>query len=270
MTVVSKPDDITATRRMIHRRLDDEADFVVCESEVTFRQTFETVELSETFSRAPPEIVDAARKVLTSERIDSLTRTVRETIRFSVGCNTIPLFANVSGGRGRTLFEFRCVFEGCSAFFDVRMFSGVDRAKWAVMGVSHCHSFCVCSAHIFMVVDSCLCSIRHSSSLDLEDRRKVTVDSNVFVHSQMFSSLVLLIKLLSASFSTKLVVLQLLSSMPTSNISSQRQVGTLRNDLNKKRQEHTPGSWFLNSHFCSGKEQTTLNENDPLVPKQNQ
>ena len=75
------------------------------------------------------------------ERIDSLTRTVRESIRFSVGCNTIPLFANVSGGSWRTIFEFRCVFEGCSAFFDVRTFSGVDSVKWAVMGVSHCHSF---------------------------------------------------------------------------------------------------------------------------------
>ena len=134
---------------MIRRSLDDESDFVVCDSEVTFRQTFETVEFAETFSRAPPEIIEAARKVLTSERIDSLPKTVRETVHFSVGCNQIPLFASVSGGRGRSLFEFRCVFEGCSAFLDIRMFSGVAKAKWVVMGISHSHSFDVCWEPIF-------------------------------------------------------------------------------------------------------------------------
>ena len=33
------------------------------------------------------------------------------------------------------------VFEGCPAFLDIRMFSGVDMVKWVVTGVSHCHSF---------------------------------------------------------------------------------------------------------------------------------
>ena len=90
MPIVSNADDITKTRRMIRRSLDDESDFIVCDSEVTFRQTFETIELAETFSRAPPEIIEAARKILTTERIDSLPKTVRESVRFSVGCNEIP------------------------------------------------------------------------------------------------------------------------------------------------------------------------------------
>ena len=55
MPIVSNADDITTTRRMIRRSLDDESDFVVRDSEVTFRQTFETVEFAETFSRAPPK-----------------------------------------------------------------------------------------------------------------------------------------------------------------------------------------------------------------------
>ena len=150
MPIVSNADDITTTRRMIRRSLDDESDFVVRDSGVTFRQTFETVEFAETFSRAPPEIIEAARKVLTSERIDSLPKTVRETVHFSVGCNQIPLFASVSGGRGRTLFEFRCVFEGCSAFLDIRMFSGVAKAKWVVMCKSHSHLFDVCCPTVFV------------------------------------------------------------------------------------------------------------------------
>ena len=90
MPIVSTPDDITTTRRLIRRRLDDETDIVVRDSQVTFRQTFETVELTETFFRAPQETVDAARKILTSEMIDSLPKTVRENINFSVGCNKVP------------------------------------------------------------------------------------------------------------------------------------------------------------------------------------
>ena len=43
--------------------------------------------------------------------------TVRETLAFAVGANTIPRFALESGGRGRTLHAFRCVFSDCLAFF---------------------------------------------------------------------------------------------------------------------------------------------------------
>ena len=121
--------DTTERRKAARRRLDDTPDFSIVNSKVAFRQTFETLEDSETFARAPPEIIQAARCILTSERLDTIAQTVRDSVVFRIGCNVIPLFALVSGGRGRTLFEFRCVFEGCTAFLDVRLFSGVDTIK---------------------------------------------------------------------------------------------------------------------------------------------
>ena len=123
------------------RRLDDTPDFVIDNSSVEFRQTFEILEDLETYTKAPPKIGEAARRVLTLERLDSIAQTIRDTVFFIVGCNKIPLFALVSGGRGRTLFQFRCIFEGCSAFLDVRLFAGADVVKWILMGVSHSHSF---------------------------------------------------------------------------------------------------------------------------------
>ena len=141
MPIVTNAADITTTRQIARRKLDDETDFVVVDSDITFRQTFETVELVETYIHAPREIVEATRKILTAERFDSVAKTVRHMILYSVGCNRIPLFANVRSGRGRTLFEFQCVFDGCPAFLDVRLFSGVDIVKWVVTGISHSHSF---------------------------------------------------------------------------------------------------------------------------------
>ena len=70
----------------------------------------------------PEEIVQAARGIMTAERNDSIATVVRDTVFFRVGCNNVPLFALVGGGRGRTLFEFRCVFDGCSSFLDIRFF----------------------------------------------------------------------------------------------------------------------------------------------------
>ena len=42
-----------------------------------------------------------------------------------IGANVLPLFRLVSGGRGRTLFVFRCVYDGCSAFLEARRFWGL-------------------------------------------------------------------------------------------------------------------------------------------------
>ena len=141
MPVTSNAADITTDRRVLRNKLDGESDLVVIDSKVAFRQTFETIELAETYSRAPHQIIEAARNILSAERLVSVTGTVRDTIFFTIGCNRVPLFANVSGGRGRTLFEFQCVFGGCSAFLVIRMFSGIDAVKWVVIGVSHSHSF---------------------------------------------------------------------------------------------------------------------------------
>ena len=58
-----------------------------------------------------------------------------------IGSNTIPLFALVDGGRGRSLHTFRCVYTGCAAFMDIRVLPHADVIKWVVMGVSHNHHF---------------------------------------------------------------------------------------------------------------------------------
>ena len=51
------------------------------------------------------------------------------------------MFSLVEGGRERTLFTFQCVYDMCSAFLEVRLFSGVYVVKWVMMGVSHSHDF---------------------------------------------------------------------------------------------------------------------------------
>ena len=53
----------------------------------------------------------------------------------------MPLFALETGGRDRTLFKFRCVFDMCSAFLEARLFTGVYSMKWVMMGLSNCHGF---------------------------------------------------------------------------------------------------------------------------------
>ena len=50
-------------------------------------------------------------------------------------------FALVNGGGDRTLYTFRCVYDKCSAFLDVRKFPGAPKVKWVIVCVSHCHDF---------------------------------------------------------------------------------------------------------------------------------
>ena len=122
MRAGSQVDDITLARRLVRRRLADEPDFVATESGVAFHQTFETVETPETYVRAPPDVIEAVRRLLATDKIDSITKIVRESLFFTVGCNRIPLYANVDGGRRRTHFEFQCVFRGCSGFLTTDAF----------------------------------------------------------------------------------------------------------------------------------------------------
>ena len=72
---------------------------------------------------------------------DTVPKTVRDVVVFKIGCNVIPLFANASGGRGRSLYSLLCVYADCLAFIDIRMFRGNVNVKWLAMGVSHTHGF---------------------------------------------------------------------------------------------------------------------------------
>ena len=93
-------------RRMCVRdRLDRDPDCVVIGGKISFRQTFETVEAAETFCRAPADVIDAGRRLLTLDIATGLSTLVHNTIVVKIGCNNIPLFAMVFGGRGRALFS---------------------------------------------------------------------------------------------------------------------------------------------------------------------
>ena len=129
-------------RRMCARdRLDRDPDYVVVGGKISFRQTFETVEATETFCHAPADVIDAGRRLLTLDIATGLSTLVHDTVVVKIGCNNIPLFAMVFGGRGRALFSFECVYSGCSAFMDIRVLPRVDVIKWVVMGTSHSHGF---------------------------------------------------------------------------------------------------------------------------------
>ena len=130
------------TKRMCARdRLDRDQDYVVVGGKISFRQTFETVEAEETFCRAPDDVINAGRRLLTLDIANGLATLVHDTVVVKIGCNNIPLFAMVCGGRGRALFSFKCVYSGCSAFMDIRVLPHVDTIKWVVMGISHSHGF---------------------------------------------------------------------------------------------------------------------------------
>ena len=85
---------VVASRRADARaRLDMESDFVVTDGKVGFRQSFETVEYPETLSIAPAEVVDAARRILTTDIARGLSAIVHDTIVVEIGCSSVPLFA---------------------------------------------------------------------------------------------------------------------------------------------------------------------------------
>ena len=80
MPVITQTADIQNTRHLVRRRLDDEPDFIVVESNVTFRQSFETVELVETYARAPG-----------NHRSDKKYSDGRNTRLCSKGCQRLDL-----------------------------------------------------------------------------------------------------------------------------------------------------------------------------------
>ena len=89
-----------AARRAVARaRLDGEPDVVVSDGKVGFRHTFETVKDSETFCYAPEDVVDAGRRLLPIDAADGIPAAVHDTVIVRVGCNCVPVFAAVNGGR---------------------------------------------------------------------------------------------------------------------------------------------------------------------------
>ena len=114
-------------------KLDFTPKFVMNGKALTFRQTFEVFESPETYFRAPDDIVEQGRRLLDLDIVDTMAKLVHDNGTLRIGRCVIPLFALENGGRGRSLFMFRCVYGWCAAFLVVRMFSGVDKIKWILV-----------------------------------------------------------------------------------------------------------------------------------------
>ena len=133
--------NLYARRMQSRAELDSASDFSITESEITFRQSFVSIESEESFFVAPNCLIESCRRLLSILLDDTVAHIVHDNVTVQIGCNVVPVFALVNGGRDRTLFTFRCVYEDCSAFLDIRKFAGADKLKWVIVGVSHCHDF---------------------------------------------------------------------------------------------------------------------------------
>ena len=132
---------VSEHRRALRLQLDAEHNISFDGANLQQNQRFVTVRFEESFCLAPDTVVNAAKSLLSRDFTDTVSKTVRDVVVFKIGCNLIPLFANSSGGRGRSLHSFHCVYADCLAFIDIRMFRGNVNVKWLVMGVSHAHGF---------------------------------------------------------------------------------------------------------------------------------
>ena len=133
--------DSTTKRIKLRNELDAAPDFDVSFGGVVFRQHFVTVRFDESYNDVSDETVASVRRLLDIPVYDSLASMMPTHVTFNVGSNRIPPFALLSRGNDRTLFSFGCVFKHCPAFADVRLFRGVERIKWIVLGITHTHDF---------------------------------------------------------------------------------------------------------------------------------
>ena len=99
--------------------LDSVPDFVIDKSSVTFNKVFDVLEDLDTYAQAPEEVIKSARRILEIDLVDTVPKLVHDTITVRIGCCVVPVFSLENGGRGRTLFTLKCVYENCSAFLDM-------------------------------------------------------------------------------------------------------------------------------------------------------
>ena len=132
--------DMASERKALRFELDALSDIVVNASSVSFRHEIRTLRAHETFCETPRDVMERTASLLDADIIDGVARTVHDTVTVAIGCNRVPLFALVEGGRARTLFTFRCVYDGCPAFMDIRTFVGQWRVKWIIVCISHTHA----------------------------------------------------------------------------------------------------------------------------------
>ena len=127
-TDVNKKETLLSRRIQCRADLDLLSDFNT-ENGLSFRQSFVSIESDESFFVAPNCLTESCRSLLSINLEDTVARVVHDNVTVQIGCNAVPVFALVNGERERTLFTFRCVYDGCSAFLDIRKFAGADRLK---------------------------------------------------------------------------------------------------------------------------------------------
>ena len=120
--------------------LDATSDFAITGTRIKFAQHFETVCAKEPFFVMPDSLVESCRRLLDADICTTIPTSVRKHVFVTNRVQQFPLFALESGGVGRTLFRFHCVYANCSSFLDVRLFASADRIKWVIVCVSHSHS----------------------------------------------------------------------------------------------------------------------------------
>ena len=86
-------------RKALRCELDALADIVVDASSVSFRHEIRTLRAPETFCETPRDVMARTESLLDADIADGVARTVHDTVTVAIGCNRVPLFALVEGGR---------------------------------------------------------------------------------------------------------------------------------------------------------------------------
>ena len=120
----------------LHRRylLDAAPDFVIDGGSIAFGKAFDVLEAPDTYARAPDDVIESARSLLEMDVVDTVPKMVHDAVTVRIGCCAVPVFALEDGGRGRTLFTFKCVYENCPAFLDVRVLTAGEQSEMGVDG----------------------------------------------------------------------------------------------------------------------------------------
>ena len=166
-------------------------DFTVVGKTVSLRREFRTLTANETFCAVPDVVVERAKTLLTCPLIDTVARTVHDRVFFELGCSRVLLFALLVGGRNRTMFSFRCVFDRCSAFLDVRLFSGVYTVKWVLMSLSHSHGFATFPRRMPRATFSSATLARFAEAVEQNKTcAEIIMENNVLCNKHVFQNAV--------------------------------------------------------------------------------
>lgn len=141
-------EEIHERRVRLRKELDGVLDFTTDGNDIRFIQRFVSVRFDGPYVDVADEIIESAKRMLVSPITQTVASMMRDFVSFKIGSNVIPLFALHRGGNDRSLYSFHCVYSNCPAFVDVRVFAGVDKIKWIVMGISHSHDLASFPARI--------------------------------------------------------------------------------------------------------------------------